>query len=116
MKRAAVVAAAVLLSFSVPAAAAPFTPVDIVDDPRPQPRWGYAPATTEVQTGTWVVWSNAGTDTHTVTALDGSFDSHELNPSEGFSWYFDTPGTYSYLCALHPWMTGTVVVQDADSA
>jgi plastocyanin len=96
---------------------APYTPVDIVDDPRPQPRWGYAPRTTSITTGTWVVWSNAGTDTHTVTAVDGAFDSHELNPSEGFSWYFDTPGTFSYLCSLHPWMTGTVVVvQDDDSA
>jgi plastocyanin len=84
--------------------------IDIVDDPRPQPEWGYAPEAMHVQPGSWVVWSNAGTDTHTVTAVDGAFDSRELNPSEGFSWYFTTPGTYAYVCALHPWMQGSVVV------
>lgn len=28
-----------------------------------------------------------------------------------FSVKFDEQGTYNYICALHPWMTGTVVVQ-----
>jgi plastocyanin len=90
--------------------------VNIVDTPRPQDRWGYAPVTRRIDVGTWVTWSNAGTDAHTVTAVDGSFDSGELDPSEGFSWYFDQPGTYDYLCTLHPWMEGTVVVGNGVSA
>ena len=84
--------------------------VNIVDAPRPQPKWGYAPRTQTVAPGTWVTWSNNGQDAHTVTALDGSFDSGNLDPSEGFSWYFDQPGTYVYVCALHDWMTGKIVV------
>jgi plastocyanin len=28
-----------------------------------------------------------------------------------FTVTFEKPGTYSYLCNVHPWMTGTVVVQ-----
>jgi plastocyanin len=59
-----------------------------------------------------VTWSNAGEDAHTVTALDGSFDSFELQPSEGYSWYFDQPGTFEYFCLLHDWMTATIVVGD----
>jgi hypothetical protein len=44
--------------------------------------------------------------------VDGSFDSQNLDPSEGFSWYFDQPGTFQYVCALHPWMKGKIVVGD----
>lgn len=88
--------------------------VAIVDVPRPQTKWGYAPGTRRVAPGTWVTWSNDGQDAHTVTALDGSFDSGDLDPSEGFSWYFDQPGTIQYVCALHPWMTGTIVVTGSD--
>jgi plastocyanin len=89
--------------------------VTIVDAPRPQTRWGYAPATRSIAAGSWVTWSNDGQDAHTVTAVDGSFDSGELGPSEGFSWYFDQPGTFEYVCTLHPWMTGKVVVAEAGS-
>jgi plastocyanin len=88
----------------------PQVSVNIVE-PKDQAKWGYAPATKRVAPGTWVTWSNNGQDEHTVTALDGSFDSSTLEPSEGFSWYFDQPGTrVTYTCTLHPWMAGTIVV------
>jgi plastocyanin len=86
--------------------------VDIIDAPRPLERWGYAPRTAQVGQGSWVTWSNAGQDAHSVTAVDGSFDSFELQPSEGFSWYFDQPGTFEYFCTLHDWMIATVVVEE----
>jgi plastocyanin len=110
--RLGLVAACLLLSTSGALAAQSITSVDIVDTPRPQQRWGYAPVTPKIEPGTWVTWSNAGYEVHSVTATDGSFDSGELNPSEGFSWYFDQPGTFQYVCTLHPWMSGKVVVGD----
>src|SRR5689334_2811989 len=80
-------------------------------EPKDQSKWGYAPATRRVAPGTWVTWSNNGQDEHTVTAADGLFDSSIVEPSDGFSWYFDQPGTQvTYICTLHPWMTGTIVV------
>ena len=91
--------------------------VTIVDEPRVQSKWGYAPATRRIGPGTWVTWSNDGQDAHTVTAVDGAFDSGNLDPSEGFSWFFDQPGTFTYVCTLHPWMTGKIlVVGSADSS
>jgi len=84
--------------------------IAIVDDPRPQDQWGYAPSMRRVAPGTWVTWSNNGIDAHSVTAGDGSFDSGVLNPSEGFSWYFDQDGTFDYVCSLHTWMTARLVV------
>ena len=101
-----------LLSSANAFAAGDLASVNIIDAPRPQPKWGYAPAVSKVAAGTWVTWSNNGQDAHTVTAIDGSFDSQNLDPSEGFSWFFDQPGTFQYVCALHPWMTGKIVVGD----
>jgi len=109
---AALVAVVLLAGPTNAFATAELTSVTIVDAPRPQPKWGYAPGTQQVQMGTWVTWSNNGQDAHTVTAVDGSFDSGNLDPSEGFSWFFDQPGRYQYTCVLHPWMTGTIVVGD----
>jgi len=84
-----------------------------VVEPRDQSKWGYAPANRNIAPGTWVTWSNNGQDEHTVTAVDGSFDSGNLDPSQGFSWFFDQPGSFQYTCTLHPWMLGTIVVGDS---
>jgi plastocyanin len=102
---------AVLMLFGPTATvSADLVSVDIVDAPRPQPKWGFAPGTRRVPTGSWVTWSNGGQDAHTVTALDGTFDSGNLDPSEGFSMFFADAGTFAYVCALHPWMTGKIIV------
>jgi plastocyanin len=94
----------------------PDVSINIVE-PKDQARWGYAPANRTVAPGTWVSWSNNGQDEHTVTAVDGSFDSQNLEPSEGFSYFFDQPGTeYDYTCTLHPWMNGRIVVSGQPSA
>jgi plastocyanin len=89
--------------------------INIVDAPRAQTKWGYAPVKASIPAGTWVTWSNAGQESHTVTAADGTFDSGNLDPSDGFSWYFDQPGNYPYVCSVHPWMTGTIVVTETAS-
>jgi plastocyanin len=34
----------------------------------------------------------------------------EAPPINEFTVTFENPGTYNYLCTVHPWMTGTVVV------
>ena len=70
----------------------------------------FTPATLTVAAGTTVTWTNNDSLTHTVTANDGSFDSSNLKPGQQFSYTFNTPGTYSYHCALHPFMSGVVVV------
>jgi plastocyanin len=45
-----------------------------------------------------------------VTADDGSFDSGVLDAGARFSFVFDKPGMFSYACAIHPSMRGTVRV------
>jgi plastocyanin len=104
-------AGALVMSTSSAFAQSTMTSINIVE-PKLQSKWGFAPGTQKIQAGTWVTWSNAGQDPHTVTAVDGSFDSGNLDPSEGFSWFFADPGTFQYTCTLHPWMTGKIIVGD----
>jgi plastocyanin len=76
--------------------------------------WGFAGV---VPVGARVTWTNLGAQPHTATAADGSFDSGPVTPGTSASVTFATPGTFAYICSLHPSMKGFVVVSaDATSA
>jgi plastocyanin len=78
---------------------------------RPPQEWAYTPNDLTVAVGTTISWTNTGAVAHTVTADDGvSFDSGSLDPQSTFSFTPDSPGTFSYHCAFHLWMTGSVTV------
>ena len=72
----------------------------------------YSPSTVTVVIGVnnTVTWTNNDNAPHTVTDK-GVFDSGNLNPGQSWSHTFSTPGTYTYTCTYHPWMTGTVIVK-----
>jgi plastocyanin len=64
-----------------------------------------------VEVGTTVMWTNADPgQMHTVTAVDGSFDSGFLNTGASFSFTFDEVGEFEYYCLPHPWMRAKVIV------
>jgi len=64
-----------------------------------------------VTVGTTVTWVNHDDDLHTVASSDGLFASPGLDTDDVFAYHFTAPGTYAYRCALHPHMTGTIIVQ-----
>jgi plastocyanin len=72
----------------------------------------FHPATIESRVGETVDWFNDDVTVHTVTALDGSFNSGIMVIGDTFSVTFTTPGTIDYICAIHPLMTGTIVVSE----
>ena len=76
----------------------------------------FSPATLTIAVGDTVTWRNADDRPHTVTSSDGVFDSGNLDEGVGFSFTFTEPGTYAYLCAYHPEMQATIVVEAASSA
>ena len=79
--------------------------------------FAFTPSSIDVAAGTTVTWVNAGAALHTVTAGDGSWDSGLISAGGGtFSRRFGTPGTYPYLCFLHPAMNGVVRVSGANGA
>jgi len=73
----------------------------------------FNPPQLTVKAGTTVTWTNEDDIPHTVTSTTQVFKSAALDTDQKFSFTFTTPGTYKYFCALHPHMTGTIVVEAA---
>ena len=78
--------------------------------------FAFAPASLSVPLGSTVTWRNTGEAPHTVTAEDGSFDSDMIAAGSSWARTFETAGTFSYFCAFHPDMAGTVTVTPAAAA
>lgn len=71
----------------------------------------YAPNVLMVPLGATVTWTNNDPGmVHTVTAVDGSFDSGMLSTGQTFSYTFDKPGDFDYACTPHPWMKARISV------
>jgi plastocyanin len=70
----------------------------------------FDPGTVTVKVGTTVTWVNDDDIPHLVVAVDGKFRSSALDTDNKFSQTFSTPGTFQYFCALHPRMTGKIIV------
>ncbi len=73
--------------------------------------FAFDPQTITIKTGTTVTWTNDDSVLHTVTS-DGNFDSGTLDKDETFSYTFDEEGTFSYICTIHPRMTGKIIVKE----
>jgi plastocyanin len=72
--------------------------------------FAFAPDQLAVDVGTELTWVNADPTAHTVTARDGSFDSGTVDAGGRFRTTFTEPGTFEYLCQIHPTMRGSVRV------
>jgi plastocyanin len=80
--------------------------VEIVD-------FAYDPDPVEVEEGGKVIWINRDAEPHTATADDDSFDTGTLEEGKLKSETFKEPGTYAYICSIHPEMKGTVEVVES---
>src|SRR5919112_455 len=87
----------------------------------------FEPAQLIIEPGTTVQWVNEGTTQHTVFATSpaGTFLSGALNPGESFTHTFPQrfprpspdrstvqPGTFRYICKIHPEMKGSVTFSE----
>jgi plastocyanin len=71
----------------------------------------FSPQTLTVAVNTTVKWTNKDAVSHTATSNTGVFDSGMLGNGGWYSFQFTSTGTYQYHCAVHPGMTGTIIVQ-----
>ena len=72
--------------------------------------FAFAPATVSVAAGTTITWTNRDQVAHTVSDTQNGIASPVLNQNQTYSHTFTQPGTYHYICTIHPFMHGTVVV------
>jgi plastocyanin len=73
----------------------------------------FVPATLTVAAGTAVTWNNHDEEPHNIVNVDQPrrFRSQAIDGGEKYTFVFDQPGTYNYICAVHPHMEGTVIVK-----
>jgi plastocyanin len=71
----------------------------------------FSPMMLTVKAGTTVTWKNLDGEPHTVVSPDGVFRSHALDQGDAFTFKFDKPGTYKYICSIHPKMRAAIIVQ-----
>lgn len=70
--------------------------------------FAFNPASVQVSKGDTVRWTNIDSTDHTVTG--STFNSGLIHKGQSFEFQFTTPGSYSYICSIHPSMKGTVKV------
>ncbi|HJP73751.1 MAG TPA: cupredoxin family copper-binding protein [Pseudonocardiaceae bacterium] len=77
--------------------------------------YAFSPASATITAGESVTWTNTDQAPHDVTTTSAPVAIHSPTLSTGQSWTytFSTPGTYSYICSIHPDMHATLVVEPA---
>jgi len=74
--------------------------------------FAFGPATMMVAPGTKITVVNQDKAPHTITAVNKSFDTGTIaGGHSGVLTAPSTPGTYPYICTIHPSMTGTLIVK-----
>jgi plastocyanin len=76
----------------------------------------FAPPTLTITAGTTVTWKNEDDSPHRIGDKDGTFKSAALDTDDTFSHTFAAPGEYPYICTIHPYMVGKIVVKPVKPA
>jgi plastocyanin len=70
----------------------------------------FEPADLSIPIGKTVQFINVDEEPHTATSTDGTFNSKALDSNETWNYTATKPGTYPYICSIHPFMKGTLTV------
>lgn len=73
--------------------------------------FSFHPPKLSVTKGTTLKVTNADGVTHTFTARDGSFSTGDLDGGKTATIALNKPGTFSYYCKIHNYMTGSLEVK-----
>lgn len=74
--------------------------------------FAFTPMNVTVPPGAKITVHNEDTATHTLTATNKAFDTGDIQPGGTATVTAPTtPGTYSYLCQIHQFMQGSIVVR-----
>ena len=87
------------------------SPISITSGASLKTNTAFSPNPIVISAGGTVTWTNNDNTSHTSTADDGSWNSGSIAPGSQFSRTFASTGSFTYHCAIHPGMVGTVTVQ-----
>jgi len=73
--------------------------------------FAFSPQSDTISVNDSVRWTNNGIANHTSTSDTRIWSSGLLAPSQSYLRQFTTPGTFSYACSVHVFMTGVIVVK-----
>jgi plastocyanin len=77
--------------------------------------FAFSPARLVVSRETRIVWVNRDSDPHTVKtaapARAGGFASEAMDTGGSYAHVMGKAGTFPYICTIHPFMHGTIVVR-----
>lgn len=97
-------------------ASAANSPAQIVNCAGTTP-WCFSPNPIRITAGSTVTWTNTTSPTHTSTSDTGAWNTGNIAPgATSGAVSFPTAGTFTYHCAIHPTMTGSVIVSAAAPA
>ena len=71
----------------------------------------FSPAKVVVSPGTRIVWTNRDSDPHTVTSRKAHWASPAVDTGRSYARTVRRKGTVRYVCSIHPFMHGTVIVK-----
>jgi plastocyanin len=74
--------------------------------------FAFFPSSLTIHPGETVTWTNKDSASHTVISDSGTeISSSSLSTGQTYSHTFNTAGTYTYHCSIHPSMKATITVQ-----
>lgn len=72
--------------------------------------FAFTPQNLAAKVGTAVTWTFDDSVAHNVTESNNVFKSDDLTGGKTYTFTFSKAGKYSYMCTIHPQMTGTVTI------
>jgi plastocyanin len=70
----------------------------------------FSPTPLTIPLGATVTWVNEDDIPHSIYCQALNLRSHAMDTKESFAHRFDQPGTFDYVCGIHPHMRGRVIV------
>jgi len=71
----------------------------------------FSPTPLTVSVGTTVTWLNRDDIPHSIVVPSLGVRSHPMDTDEYFAYRFEKAGTYDYICGMHPFMRGQIIVK-----
>jgi plastocyanin len=70
----------------------------------------FEPANVTIVAGETVQFINVDEEPHTATSTEGTFNSKALDTNQTWNYTANQPGSFPYICSIHPFMKGTLTV------